>query len=136
MSEAKNTALGGRAAKGYSGRTPTSSMKTTLLNLPAAVLRYLAAANRHDADAVAACFTADATVRDERRLHVGQAAIRAWLAEVSRKYRPVLTVVGASGSKQEVQLAVAICGEFPGSPVTLDFDFQLRGGQIAGLSIA
>jgi SnoaL-like domain len=135
MSEAKNTALGGRTAKGYSGRMPTPSMKSSMLNLPGAVRRYLAAANRHDADAVAACFTADASVRDENRLHVGQEAIRAWLAEVSRKYRPILTVVGASGIKNDVQLAVAICGQFPGSPVTLDFEFRLRGGQIAGLSI-
>ena len=103
-------------------------MKTTTASatLPAAVTRYLEAANRFDATAAADCFAADASVQDENRKHVGRAAIRAWVAETSRKYRPTFTVLRATEDGDEVILSVAVSGQFPGSPVTLDYELQLR----------
>ncbi len=111
---------------------PTTATKT----LPPAVTRYLEAANRFDAAAAASCFATDASVHDENQDHVGQAAIRAWVAETSRKYRPAFTVLRATVDGDEVVLAVAVSGQFPGSPVTLDYALQLRGGKISTLTIA
>jgi ketosteroid isomerase-like protein len=112
-------------------------MKTTTTTpaLPAAVTRYLEAANRFDALVAADCFTADATVHDENQEFVGRDAIRAWVAETSRKYRPVFTVMRATVNAAAVSLSVAVSGQFPGSPVTLDYRLRFRDGKIVTLTI-
>jgi len=111
-------------------------MKTTITtSLPPAVAGYVAAANRFDAAAAASHFTADATVHDENHDHVGRGAIRAWIAETNRKYRPMFTVMRSAVNGEAVSLAVAVCGQFPGSPVTLDYEFQLRDDKISTLHI-
>jgi hypothetical protein len=137
MSEAKNTALGSRARFGYSRRVNPLNMKTITIttNLPAAVTQYFAAANRFDAAHAAACFTADATVHDENHDYVGHDAIRGWVAETSRKYQPMFTLMRTSVRDDEVSLSVAVAGQFPGSPVTLDYELRLRGGKISTLTI-
>jgi hypothetical protein len=35
----------------------------------------------------------------------------------------------------QVSLLVAVAGQFPGSPVTLDYALRLRGGKISTLTI-
>lgn len=105
------------------------------LTLPNAVTQYLAAANRHDAEAAAACFTIDATVHDENHEHVGRDAVRQWVEETSRKYQPAFTLMRTAVRGDEVSLAVAVAGQFPGSPVTLDYELRLEGGKIAALTI-
>src|SRR4051812_21395250 len=103
--------------------------------LPTAVTRYLEAANRFDAAVAADCFTVDASVSDENRDYAGRDVIRAWIAENSRKYRPVFTVMRVSMNGDLVSLAVAVAGQFPGSPVTLDYTLRLRDGKIESLTI-
>lgn len=114
-------------------------MKTTTAPtppaLPAVVKQYLEAANRFDATAAAGCFTIDASVHDENHDHMGRDSIRAWVAETGRKYRPVFTVMRASARGDEVSLSVAVSGQFPGSPVTLEYHLRLHGGQISALTI-
>ena len=111
--------------------TTTSPTET----LPSAVTRYLEAANRSDACAAADCFTADASVYDENHDHVGRDAIRAWVTETSRKYRPAFTVMRSVVSGDDATLAVAVSGQFPGSPVTLDYMVRLHDGKIELLTI-
>lgn len=108
---------------------------TAATDLPAAVKRYLAAANRFDAVIAADCFTNDAAVYDEDHDCVGREAIRGWVAETSHKFHPAFTVMGASVHGDDVTLAVAVSGRFPGSPVTLDFMFRLRDDKILLLTI-
>ncbi|MDB6093916.1 MAG: hypothetical protein JWM32_1478 [Verrucomicrobia bacterium] len=108
---------------------------TTTSSLPAAVTGYVEAANRFEAAEAAEHFTADATVHDENHDYVGRDAIRAWIAETSRKYRPGFTVMRSSVTGDAVNLAVAVSGQFPGSPVTLDYDLRLRDGKISTLEI-
>src|SRR5262245_11386805 len=110
-------------------------MKTTTPNLPDVVTRYFDTANRFDAARAAECFAADATVHDENRDHVGREAIRTWVAETSRKYQPRFTLVRTSIDDAHVHLSVAVSGQFPGSPVTLDYEMQLRDGKISTLTI-
>ena len=108
---------------------------TTAATLPAAVTRYLEAANRFDVLAAGDCFTADATVHDENLDHVGRNAVRAWIAHCCQKYQPALTVMRAAVNGDDISLAVAVSGQFPGSPVTLDYQLHLRAGKIATLTI-
>jgi SnoaL-like domain len=114
-------------------------MKTTTTTntatLPVAVTRYLEAANGFDVLVAADCFTADASVRDENRDYLGRDAIRGWVAETSGKYRPTFTVMRASTRGDDVSLALAVSGQFPGSPVTLDYALRIRNGKIATLTI-
>lgn len=107
----------------------------TATTLPDAVTHYLEAANRFDVAAAAGCFTPDAAVHDENRNYVGRDAIRAWVAETSRKYRPRFTVMRTAVSGDEISLSVAVSGQFPGSPVTLDYMLRLRDGKISTLTI-
>ncbi|MBS0660510.1 MAG: nuclear transport factor 2 family protein [Verrucomicrobia bacterium] len=112
-------------------------MKThppSLASLPESVARYLSAANHFEAAAAAACFTADAVVHDDGKTHVGSAAIERWLAEANL-LQPQLRVHGTRVDGPAVHVAATVTGSFPGSPVDLDFEFQLRDGQIAQLSI-
>ena len=66
---------------------------------------------------------------------MGRDAIRSWVAETSRKYRPTFTLMRASVTGDEAILSVAVSGQFPGSPVTLDYGLQLQGGKISKLTI-
>ena len=135
MSEAKNTALGSPAPFGYSRRVTTPKMKTTTINLPDAVTRYFAAVTRFDAALAAECFAADATVHDENHDYAGPDAILGWVEETSRKYQPRFTLIRTSVQDDQVSLSVAVAGQFPGSPVTLDYALRLRGGKISTLTI-
>jgi hypothetical protein len=110
-------------------------MNSTTPTLPSAVTRYLTAANRFDAQGAAICFTANAAVHDENQDYLGRGAIRSWIAETSRKYRPAFTVMRAAVKGDAVSLAVAVSGQFPGSPVTLDYELRLRAGKILTLTI-
>ena len=135
MSETKNTALGSNALFGYSRRVTTPKMKTTISKLPAVVAKFLEAANRFDAALAADCFAAEGTVHDENHNHAGRDAIRAWIEQTSRKYRPTFTLMRTSVQGDQVTLSVAVAGQFPGSPVTLEYDMRLRDGKISSLTI-
>ena len=131
MSEPKNTAL--------EAETPVEvlfdSMKTNTTALPEAVTRYFDATNRFDADSAAACFTTEATVRDEGKTHVGTDEIRNWVSHASKEYRPQASVVVAVQKGDVLAVAVSVTGQFPGSPVVLDFEFSLRDEKIAELTV-
>jgi len=74
-------------------------------------------------------------VHDENNDYLGRDAIRAWIDETSRKYRPTFTVMRASTTGDAADLSVAVSGQFPGSPVTLDYALRLRDGKISALDI-
>lgn len=103
--------------------------------IPEAVARYFEAANRFDPSAAAACFTSDAIVHDERQDHVGSAAIERWVAHTSREYRPRVTMTSATIAGDTVRIVGTVTGDFPGSPVDLDYEIRLRDGKIAQLNI-
>ncbi len=109
-------------------------MKTNPL-LPEAVTQYFEASNRFDAESAAACFTPEATVRDEGKTHVGTEQIRNWVSHASKEYRPQASVVGARPRGDKLAVTVNVTGQFPGSPIELDFEFSLRGEKIAELTV-
>ena len=105
------------------------------MNLPEPIPAYFAAANAFQAEVAAAHFTPDAHVHDENHDHVGREAVRAWIEDSSRKYRPQIEVLSADAQGDEVLVTNRISGDFPGSPIELKFAFTLRDGQIARLNI-
>jgi len=77
------------------------------MKTPEIITRYFAAANRFDAASAAECFTSDARVHDEGHDHVGQDAVRAWIAATSKKYQPKSEVIRAKVSDAKITLAVS-----------------------------
>lgn len=82
--------------------------------------RYFQLAPLSDTDAYFAQFAADAVVEDEGHEHHGVDAIRAWRSEVPAVSYEVRGIRGADG---EHIARASIAGDFPGSPVELDFHF-------------
>jgi ketosteroid isomerase-like protein len=108
-------------------------MPTTL---PEPLAAYFAAQNRHDIDAMLDNFAVDAEVKDEGEERRGRDAIRAWMEETTRKYRPTALVVAIEDQGGTTVVSVLISGTFAGSPARLRYDFTRRGGRIARLEIA
>jgi ketosteroid isomerase-like protein len=96
---------------------------------------YFAAANADDADRVVACFTPDAIVHDEGGEMRGRAAIRAWAAEVRRKYHFHAEALAVEEAGDRTIVTAHLTGNFPGNPVDLGYRFKLDGAKISALEI-
>ena len=105
------------------------------INLPAAIDLYVKIENSGDVDALAECFTSTATVRGEGQTYQGLAAIRQWKAETAKKYHHTVAPLEVAYRDGTTLLKVKLTGNFPGSPVTLEFSFVLECGKIASLEI-
>lgn len=103
--------------------------------LPAAITGFFQAHNSGKTDAFLDLFTADAVVADESHEHRGN-AIRTWMDHGIAQYHPLHAEVTSlvPGGTQTTAIA-RVSGSFPGSPVELRYQFSLRDGRIAALSI-
>lgn len=104
------------------------------LNLPEPIVAYFDADQR-DGDAVARCFIERAVVEDEGRSHCGHAAIEAWKTAASRKYSYTAEPFAQEQKEGRIVVKTRLTGNFPGSPVDLQFVFRLERGKIAHLEI-
>ena len=112
------------------------TMKTAEpIGLPAPVAAYFAA-DTTGAEAVAQCFTDGAVVIDERQEYRGRTAIARWKTEASAKFRYTVDRLGAHVSGNQTTVTGRVTGDFPGSPVDLQYRFTLEGDKIARLEIA
>jgi ketosteroid isomerase-like protein len=103
--------------------------------LPESLETYFTAKNRHDIDAMLAPFAEQAVVKDEGREMRGRAAIREWMEETTRKYRPTVEVGEVAQTDGRTVVTALVSGTFPGSPAQLRFAFTLEDGRIARLDI-
>ena len=105
------------------------------LDLPTPIAIYIAAENRGDTEAMAQCFAEDAVVRDEGKTIKGLAAIKRWKAETKRKYQHTVDPLASVQKDGKTIVTNRLTGNFPGSPIELQFVFTLDGGKIASLEI-
>lgn len=105
------------------------------LTLPDPIAAYVAADNAGDDAALAACFAADAVVRDEGRTIEGVDAILGWKADAKRKYRYTVEPLAVAAAAGGAVLTARVSGQFPGSPVELRYAFGLKDGRITTLEI-
>ena len=103
--------------------------------LPGPIAAYFTADREKDADQVARLFGETATVTDERRTHVGRAAIRQWKAGSAAKYSYTVEPFAIAHQAGRTIVTAQLAGDFPGSPVDLRYAFTLAGEEIAGLEI-
>lgn len=112
--------------------SPTSNPSDTP---PQVILDYLSAANDGRIDDAAATFTMDSHVHDEDHDHIGLDAIREWITDTTMKHHPQNEILRVTGTNDTFVVTAKVSGNFPGSPVELDFTFVLRNGKISALSI-
>jgi hypothetical protein len=84
---------------------------------------------------MSAVFTEDAVVKDEGRHHHGLAAIREWMKNTIEKYEYQVEPTEPSRMGKKTVVLVLIRGTFPGSPITLQYEFTIDGQKIARLEI-
>ena len=105
------------------------------MHLPPPIDLYVKIENSGDVGALSECFTSNATVRDEGQTHVGLATIKEWKAETKKKYNHTIAPLELAHRDGKTVLKARLTGNFPGSPVTLEFSFVLAHGKIASLEI-
>jgi hypothetical protein len=106
------------------------------VELPKSIAAYIAAENRADPHALAECFAEGAVVRDEHQTIEGLDAIKRWKAETSKKYQHVVEPLTVALKGDDVVVTNRLTGNFPGSPIELQFVFRLaKSGKIDSLEI-
>jgi SnoaL-like protein len=105
------------------------------IHLPPPIDLYIKIENSGDVESLPECFAPNATVHDEGQAYVGLAAIKEWKAETKKKYSHAVAPLEVADRDGKTVLKVRVSGNFPGSPVTLEFSFVLEGGKIASLEI-
>jgi SnoaL-like protein len=96
---------------------------------------YIAAENSGDANLFDQCFTDNAVVRDESETHEGLAAIKRWKAETKSKYQYTLFPLTFVETEGKIVVTNRLTGNFPGSPIELEFVFTLESDKIVSLEI-
>jgi hypothetical protein len=105
------------------------------VNLPAPIATYLAAENEGHTEIAAQCFAENAVVRDEGQTIEGLAAIKEWKAETRRKYQHTIEPLASAQKDGKTIVTNRLTGNFPGSPIELEFVFTLDGDKIVSLEI-
>ena len=103
--------------------------------VPQPIARYFAGKNAGDLSDALAAFSEKAVVADESKTYAKTAAIRAWMEETSRKYNDRAEVKAVTSDGEATRVTALVSGDFPGSPVTLQFRFVLDDGLISRLDI-
>ena len=104
-------------------------------NLPKPIALYIEAENSGNVNLFDECFAADASVRDESEIHKGLAAIKDWKAETKRKYQHTVDPLRIAERDGKFVVTNRLTGNFPGSPIELDFAFTIEGDKIVSLEI-
>jgi hypothetical protein len=106
-----------------------------ITKLPTPIAIYVAAENQGDTEALAQCFAEDAVVHDEGKTIQGLAAIKQWKAETKKKYQHTIEPLAVAQQDGKTVVTNRLMGNFPGSPIELDFVFTLDGDKIVSLEI-
>ena len=105
------------------------------ISLPQAVATYFDVSNGAGIDLLAQCFTPSAVVNDEARTHKGHENIIAWKVASKKKFEYKVEPLRVSVTGDRVSVTAKVVGNFPGSPVNLEHEFQLLGERIDSLEI-
>ena len=104
-------------------------------SLPKPIAFYVAAENSGDANLLDQCFAENAVVKDEGQTIEGLAAIKMWKAETKKKYQHTIEPLACTQKDGKTVVTNRLTGNFPGSPIELEFVFALDGNKIASLKI-
>ena len=105
------------------------------IQLPAPIALYIQIGNSSAPERVPECFAPDAIVRDEGQTYEGLNAIKNWMTATKRKYGHTITPLDLVEGDDQTVLRARLAGNFPGSPVTVNFSFVLAAEKIRSLEI-
>ena len=105
------------------------------IDLPPPIDLYVKIENSGEVEALSGCFALDATVHDEGHTYRGLAAIKKWKAATKKKYTHTIHPLEIARSDGKTVLKAGLTGNFPGSPITVEFRFVLESGKITSLEI-
>jgi hypothetical protein len=105
------------------------------LSLPEPIANYFAADMAGDSSALARCFTADGTVRDEGGTYTNVAAIQQWNTQAKATYHYTVEPLSVNALNGEIVVTARLSGNFPGSPITVQYAFRIAGNKIHSLEI-
>lgn len=104
------------------------------VQLPKPIANYFLA-DKGDSEAIAACFTEDAVVKDEGKTYRGIDAIKQWKVAASSKYTYTIELLRCEEQHEHSVVTGRLTGNFPGGTVDLRYLFQTEGDRIATLEI-
>src|SRR5882757_1986637 len=105
------------------------------IQLPTPIEHYVQIANSGTPEAAPECFAPDSTVYDEGQTYEGVAAIKNWIAATKKKYGHTIAPLELAEHGGQSVLKARLAGSFPGSPITVNFNFVLAAGKIRALEI-
>jgi hypothetical protein len=110
-------------------------LKMNTMILPNVIKEFVEAKNSHNSIAFAECFSETATVFDEENIYTGRNGIKSWIETANAKYKIVAVPVNYSEAGTTGILTAEISGDFDGSPVLLDYNFEIKDDKINRLEI-
>jgi hypothetical protein len=105
------------------------------MNLPNVITDLVNAQNSFDGVAYANCFSETAVAYDEGKTHNGRPEIRHWIEESNEKYKSVMKPLEYTENGTSSVLSAECSGTFPGSPIILNFHFEIIDGEIQHLKV-
>lgn len=104
------------------------------MDLPKVIADLVAAQNNFDSAAYVKCFSDNAVVQDEGKTHKGKEEIETWIADSNERYRATIKPVGYEELETESILKAETSGNFPGSPIVLNYHLVIIDGLIQSLN--
>lgn len=105
------------------------------MNYPKVIEDLIKAQNNLDSTAYAECFTEAAVMFDEGKWHNGKKEIRQLIEDANKKYQSVMKPLSLTGPDASPLLSAEVSGTFDGSPIILNFHFELVDGLIQSLKV-
>ncbi|MBR9971022.1 nuclear transport factor 2 family protein [Magnetospirillum sulfuroxidans] len=114
---------------------PCPKVAIMSIHLPGAVSIFFDVSNGGDSSGLRHILAADAVAHDEGRSHEGCQAVQAWLQEARRKYQYHVAPMAVQSQDERVTVATKVSGNFPGSPLQLEYVFRMAGDLIQSVEI-
>jgi ketosteroid isomerase-like protein len=103
------------------------------MNLPKVVADLVKTQNNFDSLAYSNCFTETAVVFDEGKTHNGRKEIEKWIEKANKDYQSTMKPLAYAA--KEAILKAEVSGNFPGSPIVLQYHLTIAGDLIQSLKI-
>ena len=103
------------------------------MKLPQTIKDLIDAQNNSDSLAYVACFSEEATVKDEGKTHRGKQEIKNWISKTNETFKIAMKPLDYFDGQQ--LLKAEISGNFTGSPLMLSYHFKFKDDTISFLLI-
>lgn len=110
-----------------------NNLKSIKMNLPNVIAELVKTQNNFDSVAYAKCFTETAIVFDEGKTHHGRKEIEKWIEKANKDYEATMKPLDYSTEKEI--LKVEVSGNFPGSPIILNYHIEITNDLISSLKV-